>query len=111
MRKNGQYRNGSVLNSLVGEDTHLPSHPRPGFASSLFPLDVPTAVMHAFLISTIRAIRPAHFTNLDLITLIILYDKRTCYETPCSSCISFRASVTSSVLVSEFLHTTFNYET
>jgi hypothetical protein len=37
--------------------------------------------MYAFLISSMRATCPAHFTPLDLITLMILV-KRTSYEAP-----------------------------
>jgi hypothetical protein len=40
-------------------------------SNSVFPSDFPTKILYVFLISPIRAARPAHHIVLDLITIII----------------------------------------
>jgi hypothetical protein len=41
-------------------------------SSGLFPSGLPTKIVHAFLISPLRAVYPVHFIHLHLIALIIL---------------------------------------
>jgi len=53
------------------------SHPRRGLPSSPFPLCFPTKTLYVFLLSPIRAARPAHLIVLGLIAQVISDVQRT----------------------------------
>ena len=84
----------------------LSSHPRLGIPSSLFSSGLLTKTLYASLLSSIRAICPAHLILLDLITRIFGEKYRSQSSSLCSL---LRSPVTSSVLGSNnFLSTLFS---
>jgi hypothetical protein len=53
----------------------LSTYIRLGLSSGLFPSGFPTILLYAILFSPIRAKCPAHLILLDLIILIMLWEK------------------------------------